>query len=78
MKQLHITDSWHEKHGVIEGTDIKSFAQGMLQFPSFHELYVNMVHLIKYTERKNDGTQIYNYDPNMPCREKIDHYMKKS
>ena len=28
-------------------------------------------------ERKNDGTQIYNYNPNvLDSREKIDHYMK--
>lgn len=62
-----------------EGTDIESFAQGMLQSPSltnyngeYGSLGLNMAY-----ERKNDGTQIYNYDPNMlSSREKIDHYMK--
>ena len=62
-----------------EGTDIESFAQGMLQSPSltnyngeYGSLGLNMAY-----ERKNDGTQIYNYDPNMlTSREKIDHYMK--
>ncbi|WP_049484852.1 ZmpA/ZmpB/ZmpC family metallo-endopeptidase [Streptococcus oralis] len=62
-----------------EGTDIESFAQGMLQSPSltnyngeYGSLGLNMAY-----ERKNDGTQIYNYDPNMlSSREKINHYMK--
>ena len=62
-----------------EGTDIEAFAQGMLQSPSltnyngeYGSLGLNMAY-----ERKNDGTQIYNYDPNMlTSREKIDHYMK--
>ncbi|HHG7412938.1 TPA: ZmpA/ZmpB/ZmpC family metallo-endopeptidase [Streptococcus pneumoniae] len=62
-----------------EGTDIESFAQGMLQSPSltnyngeYGSLGLNMAY-----ERKNDGTQIYNYDPNMlSSRDKIDHYMK--
>ena len=62
-----------------EGTDIEAFAQGMLQSPSltnyngeYGSLGLNMAY-----ERKNDGTQIYNYDPNMlSSREKIDHYMK--
>ena len=62
-----------------EGTDIESFAQGMLQSPSltnyngeYGSLGLNMAY-----ERKNAGTQIYNYDPNMlSSREKIDHYMK--
>ena len=62
-----------------EGTDIESFGQGMLQSPSltnyngeYGSLGLNMAY-----ERKNDGTQIYNYDPNMlSSREKIDHYMK--
>ncbi|WP_247930951.1 ZmpA/ZmpB/ZmpC family metallo-endopeptidase [Streptococcus oralis] len=62
-----------------EGTDIESFAQGMLQSPSltnyngeYGSLGLNMAY-----ERKNDGTQIYNYNPNMlSSREKIDHYMK--
>ncbi len=62
-----------------EGTDIESFAQGMLQSPSltnyngeYGSLGLNMAY-----ERKNDGRQIYNYDPNMlSSREKIDHYMK--
>lgn len=62
-----------------EGTDIEAFAQGMLQSPSvsnpngeYGALGLNMAY-----ERKNDGTQIYNYDPNMlSSREKIDHYMK--
>lgn len=77
----HINDrmaylgTWHHR----EGTDIESFAQGMLQSPSltnyngeYGSLGLNMAY-----ERKNDGTQIYNYDPNMlSSREKIDHYMK--
>ena len=62
-----------------EGTDIEAFAQGMLQSPSltnyngeYGSLGLNMAY-----ERKNDGTQIYNYNPNMlSSREKIDHYMK--
>ena len=62
-----------------EGTDVEAFAQGMLQSPSlsnpngeYGALGLNMAY-----ERKNDGNQIYNYDPNMlSSREKIDHYMK--
>ncbi|HFI0992541.1 TPA: ZmpA/ZmpB/ZmpC family metallo-endopeptidase [Streptococcus pneumoniae] len=62
-----------------EGTDVEAFAQGMLQSPSltnyngeYGSLGLNMAY-----ERKNDGNQIYNYDPNMlSSREKIDHYMK--
>ena len=62
-----------------EGTDVEAFAQGMLQSPSlsnpngeYGALGLNMAY-----ERKNDGTQIYNYNPNMlSSREKIDHYMK--
>ena len=62
-----------------EGTDVEAFAQGMLQSPSLSKpngeygaLGLNMAY-----ERKNDGNQIYNYDPNMlSSREKIDHYMK--
>ena len=62
-----------------EGTDVEAFAQGMLQSPSltnyngeYGSLGLNMAY-----ERKNDGTQIYNYNPNiLDSREKIDHYMK--
>ena len=62
-----------------EGTDVEAFAQGMLQSPSltnyngeYGSLGLNMAY-----ERKNDGNQIYNYNPNMlSSREKIDHYMK--
>ena len=62
-----------------EGTDVEAFAQGMLQSPSlsnpngeYGALGLNMAY-----ERKNDGNQIYNYNPNMlSSREKIDHYMK--
>ena len=62
-----------------EGTDVEAFAQGMLQSPSlsnpngeYGALGLNMAY-----ERKNDGNQIYNYNPNiLSSREKIDHYMK--
>ncbi|WP_172924208.1 ZmpA/ZmpB/ZmpC family metallo-endopeptidase [Streptococcus sp. 1449] len=62
-----------------EGTDVEAFAQGMLQSPSvsnpngeYGALGLNMAY-----ERKNDGNQIYNYNPNvLNSREKIDHYMK--
>ena len=62
-----------------EGTDVEAFAQGMLQSPSltnyngeYGSLGLNMAY-----ERNNDGTQIYNYNPNkLDSREKIDHYMK--
>ncbi|BAV79532.1 immunoglobulin A1 protease precursor [Streptococcus sp. NPS 308] len=62
-----------------EGTDLESFAQGMLQSPSltnpngeYGALGLNMAY-----ERQNDGNQIYNYDPNkLKNREEIDHYMK--
>ena len=62
-----------------EGTDVEAFAQGMLQSPSltnyngeYGSLGLNMAY-----ERKNDGTQIYNYNPNvLDSREKIDYYMK--
>ena len=62
-----------------EGTDVEAFAQGMLQSPSlsnpngeYGALGLNMAY-----ERKNDGNQIYNYNPNMlSSRDKIDHYMK--
>ena len=62
-----------------EGTDVESFAQGMLQSPSvsnpngeYGALGLNMAY-----ERQNDGNQIYNYNPNvLNSREKIDHYMK--
>ena len=62
-----------------EGTDVEAFAQGMLQSPSlsnpngeYGALGLNMAY-----ERKNDGNQWYNYNPNMlDSRAKIDHYMK--
>ncbi len=62
-----------------EGTDVEAFAQGMLQSPAvsspngdYGALGLNMAY-----ERKNDGNQWYNYNPNLlDSREKIDHYMK--
>lgn len=51
---------WHR-----EGTDLEAFAQGMLQTPDksttngeYGALGINMAY-----ERKNDGEQLYNYDP---------------
>ncbi|VJS65036.1 zinc metalloprotease ZmpB [Streptococcus pneumoniae] len=65
---------WHR-----EGTDLEAFAQGMLQTPDksttngeYGALGINMAY-----ERKNDGEQLYNYDPEkLDSREKIDSYMK--
>lgn len=65
---------WHR-----EGTDLEAFAQGMLQTPGksttngeYGALGINMAY-----ERKNDGEQLYNYDPEkLDSREKIDSYMK--
>ncbi|VSD24882.1 zinc metalloprotease ZmpB [Streptococcus pneumoniae] len=65
---------WHR-----EGTDLEAFAQGMLQTPDksttngeYGALGINMAY-----ERKNDGEQLYNYDPEkLDNREKIDSYMK--
>ena len=62
-----------------EGTDVEAFAQGMLQSPAvtssngdYGALGLNMAY-----ERKNDGNQWYNYNPNLlDSRAKIDHYMK--
>ena len=62
-----------------EGTDVEAFAQGMLQSPAvtstnndYGALGLNMAY-----ERKNDGNQWYNYNPNLlDSRQKIDHYMK--
>ena len=62
-----------------EGTDVEAFAQGMLQSPAvtstnndYGALGLNMAY-----ERKNDGNQWYDYNPNLlDSREKIDHYMK--
>ena len=65
--------------GHREGTDVEAFAQGMLQSPAvtssngdYGALGLNMAY-----ERKNDGNQWYNYNPNLlDSRAKIDHYMK--
>ncbi|CIU12027.1 ZmpA/ZmpB/ZmpC family metallo-endopeptidase [Streptococcus pneumoniae] len=65
---------WHR-----EGTDLEAFAQGMLQTPDkstpnseYGALGINMAY-----KRKNDGEQLYNYDPDkLDSREKIDSYMK--
>ena len=65
--------------GHREGTDVEAFAQGMLQSPAvtstnndYGALGLNMAY-----ERKNDGNQWYDYNPNLlDSREKIDHYMK--
>ena len=65
--------------GHREGTDVESFAQGMLQSPAvsssngdYGALGLNMAY-----KRENDGKQWYNYDPNkLDSREAIDHYMK--
>lgn len=65
---------WHR-----EGTDLEAFAQGMLQTPDksttngeYGALGINMAY-----ERKNDGEQLYNYEPEkLDSREKIDSYMK--
>ncbi|EHE24073.1 LPXTG-motif cell wall anchor domain protein [Streptococcus pneumoniae GA41437] len=65
---------WHR-----EGTNLEAFAQGMLQTPDksttngeYGALGINMAY-----ERKNDGEQLYNYDPEkLDSREKIDSYMK--
>lgn len=65
---------WHR-----EGTDLEAFAQGMLQTPDksttngeYGALGINMAY-----KRKNDGEQLYNYDPEkLDSREKIDSYMK--
>ena len=62
-----------------EGTDVEAFAQGMLQSPAvtstnndYGALGLNMAY-----ERKNDGNQWYDYNPNLlDSRQKIDHYMK--
>ena len=62
-----------------EGTDLEAFAQGMLQTPDkstpnseYGALGINMAY-----ERKNDGEQLYNYDPaKLDSRDKIDSYMK--
>ena len=58
---------------------LKAFAQGMLQTPDkstpnseYGALGINMAY-----ERKNDGEQLYNYDPaKLDSRDKIDSYMK--
>ena len=62
-----------------EGTDLESFAQGMLQTPSvsnpngeYKALGLNMAY-----ERPNDGNQWYNTNPNdLKSRDEIDRYMK--
>ena len=77
----HVNDRmvYYGGHRHREGTDLEAFAQGMLQTPDkstpnseYGALGINMAY-----ERKNDGEQLYNYDPaKLDSRDKIDSYMK--